>query len=93
MTRFISRIRSAVAGIVRPPSPSLLDAAFHGAHADPAGPSADRGAAVKPGSPVDRLRSQRRDLAAALRADPTAPEHELTTWPPALAKVESCTAC
>ena len=93
MTRIISRIRSTIAGIVRPPSPSLFDAAFHGAHHDPAAPTTDHGAAVKAGSPIDRLRSQRRDLAAALRAGAGQPERELMAWPPVIPRPEPCRAC
>ena len=93
MTRIISRIRSTIAGIVRPPSPSLFDAALRGAHNDPAIPAVDHGAAVKAGSPIDRLRSQRRDLAAALRAGAGQPERELTAWPPVIPCPEPCRAC
>lgn len=92
MTPVIHRIRSIVASIVRPPSPSLVDAVFNGAHFDPPTPTTDHGPAIKAGSRIDRLRSQRSDLAAALRSDDGAPERELTIWPPA-ARREPCRAC
>lgn len=83
MTQIIHRIRTLVAGIVSPASPSFLDAVFNGVRSDTATPSGDHGALARAGAPTHRLRLHRRDLAAALRADPAAPEHELTTWPPA----------
>lgn len=92
MTRIVHRIRSVVTGIVSPPNPSLLDAVFNGVHSDPATPSADHGAAVRAGTRIDRLRSQRRDLAAALRSDAGTPEQELTIWPPA-SRSEPCQTC
>lgn len=93
MPRLIPRIRSTLAGIVRPTGHSLVHAIFGGAHADRDAQAVDHGAATKPGTRTDRLRPQRHDLSAALRADPTAPEHELTTWPPAAAEADPCRAC
>lgn len=93
MTHIVHRIRTTIATIVRLPSPSVLDAVFGGAHADPDMPIGDRGAPVRAGAPTHRLRPQRRDLAAALRADPAAPEHELTTWPPASHGRGACQVC
>jgi len=93
MTRITDRIRTIARRIVSPPSPSLLDAVFRAVHAEAAAPTADHGAAVKAGSQIDRLRSQRRDLTAALRADPSAPEDELTTWPPASGPRGACQNC
>ena len=85
------RVRSILVDILRPPSPSLLDAVFRAVHADAAGPIAD--AAPHAGSRIDRLRPQRRDLAAALGADPAAPQDELTTWPPASGPPGACQGC
>lgn len=83
MARIIHRIGTLVAGVVRPPSPSFLDAVFNGNRSNSAAPTGEHGPLVRAGAQTHRLRPQRRDLAAALRADPAAPEHELTTWPPA----------
>jgi len=93
MAQIFHRIRTLTAGVVHPPSPSLLDAVFSGGHADHVTPTADHGAVVRAGAPTYRLRPQRRDLAAALRADPAAPEHELTTWPPAAGPRGVCQGC
>ena len=94
MTRVISRVRNTLTDMLNTPSPSFLEAVFNGVHADPATPTADHGAAVRPCSRIDRLRSQRRDLAAALRADAGQPERELTVWPPAVNhRIEPCQAC
>jgi hypothetical protein len=94
MTRFISRITTAITGIIKPAGPSFLDAAFNGVRSDPASPTADHGAAVRPGSPIDRLRSQRRDIAAALLSDAGQPDQELSVWPPAANhRIEPCRAC
>ncbi len=90
MSELLRRIRPTILAILRPTGRPLIDVVFGGAHVDPA--VADHGGAVKAGSRTARLRPQRRDLAAALRADTAAPEDELTTWPPA-AQSRPCRAC
>ena len=90
--RVAARLAVRLAVLLSPTRP-FVDAAFDGGHHDGASTPTEPGAAVQAGARTDRIRWQRPDLIAALRADAGAPEQELTIWPPVSTGRGACQGC